>query len=209
MRKLSILALIIVSTFAASAQWFSLGVKTGYSTTLAKDQKSTDVFKVSSNLQNGFNLGVYARMGRRFYAQPEIIYNYYSYNSQISVGGVDIADTKKYKISTFDIPVLAGFSIINNKSFKLRLMAGPKFSFNAGSTKVSDWNSFSETVRAARVGLDCGVGIDVWRITLDFRYNLMPDIYKYKDLNGETMKNSPLNAFQISAGFRIFGNNIK
>lgn len=212
MKKLSLIAIFACLGLAASAQWFSFGVKAGYNVTLADNQsfKSavSDMIDVKNNIQNGFHAGFYARLGHRFYAQPELLYNYSVYNRRISVLNQDLGEAKRYTVSTIDVPILAGFSIINTNNFKLRIMAGPKLSFNAGSTKLDSWSDFTESVRAARVGLDCGVGVDIWRLNLDVRYNLFQDIYKQQDMEGNTVnKGNVLNSFYVSLGFRIFGNN--
>lgn len=208
-RFLVMAVLLMAVVGGVSAQMFSMGVKLGYNVTLEREQvfSSTvdQLFDVRGNIQNGFHAGVYARIGRRLYAQPEVNYNYYTYNSAIKNNGTLV--DKKYTISTVDVPVLVGFSIINSNFFKLRVMAGPRFSFNAGSTKASSWDAFSESVRDTRVGLDCGVGVDIWRFNLDVRYNLFSDIYKRQTVEGDVLKSKPLNQFEVSLGFRIFGQN--
>ncbi len=96
--------------------------------------------------------------------------------------------------------------------FKMRAMIGPKFSFNIGSTiadSFSDIETLTQTLRGTRLGLDCGIGFDIWRITLDVRYNLIQDIYKYQNFEGTTLNNKPLHSIQASIGYRIAGDNKK
>lgn len=203
-------AVAFLAVAAMSAQIFSMGVKAGYNVTLERGQVFSsaiqETFNVKGNLQNGFNVGVYARIGRALYVQPEVNYNYYTYKQDLATP-LGAIETKKYVMSTFDIPLLVGYSIINSSFFKLRVMAGPRFSFNAGSTKGGSWEEYVETVRDARVGLDCGLGVDVWRFNLDVRYNLFPDLYKRQDHEGNVINSNVLNQFEVSLGFRIFGGN--
>jgi hypothetical protein len=94
----------------------------------------------------------------------------------------------------------------------MRVMVGPKFSFNIGSTLAEtfgDVESLTQALRDTRLGLDCGVGFDIWRITLDVRYNLVQDIYKYQNPEGTTLNAKPLHTIQASIGYRIAGNNKK
>ena len=68
------------------------------------------------------------------------------------------------------------------------------------------------SMRKNRLGLDCGIGLDIWRITVDFRYILMQDIYKYQYQNTETSEwknvNFLVSTFNISIGYTIWGNNM-
>jgi hypothetical protein len=156
-------------------------------------------------------VGLYGRIGRSLYFQPELVYNCNFYNHELRVGEVALDySVKKIVASTFDIPLLLGYSIINTSFLKFRVMAGPKFSFNCGSTKIEDFGSVHTLPRAARVGLDAGLGVDVWRFSLDFRYNLIGDLYKYNNtVIEENIKTDPNHEFILSLGFRILGNNNK
>jgi hypothetical protein len=152
------------------------------------------------------------RMGRTWYVQPEVLFNYYNYNSSLNYENTNIFKDKKYQINTVDIPVLLGTHLVNTKMFKMRAMVGPKFSLNIGSTiadTFEDIESLTQVMRNTRLGLDCGVGFDIWRITLDVRYNLIQDIYKYQNSEGITLNNKPLHSIQASIGYRIAGNNKK
>lgn len=208
MKKLYLFILLAAISITANAQWFSIGPKVGYSSTF-KTENIHEAFNVTKNFQNGFHAGVFMRLGRRVYVQPEVLYNFLSYDSEINIAGTTIAETKKYKVGTIDVPILLGGSLVNTKMIKLRLMVGPKFSLNAGSTKgIDSFDTFTQTVRNARLGLDAGIGFDIWRITLDIRYNLIQNLYKVELENGAAMNDKLLHAIQASVGFR-FGNNLK
>lgn len=208
MKKLYLLILLVVLTSTTQAQWFSIGAKAGYSSTF-ETENIQKAFNITDNLQNGFHVGIFARLGRNIFVQPEVLYNYLSYDSNIKIAGISIAQTKKYNVSTIDVPVLLGGSLINTKMFKLRLMAGPKFSFNAGSTKgIDNFDIFTQTLRNTRLGLDAGIGFDIWKITLDVRYNLIQNLYKVQNIEGSTINDKLLHSIQASIGFR-FGDNLK
>jgi hypothetical protein len=212
MKKSCLLIVLLSCVIGINAQWFSFGVKGGYSTILEQNQSYEDIFDISNNLQNGFHLGLYMRMGRTLYIQPEALFNYYSCSSSANYENENIFTNKKYQINTLDVPVLLGGHLVNTNMFKMRVMVGPKFSFNIGSTLAEtfgDVESLTQALRDTRLGLDCGVGFDIWRITLDVRYNLVQDIYKYQNPEGTTLNAKPLHTIQASIGYRIAGNNKK
>ena len=211
-KRFCILTLLLACIVSAQAQWFSLGVKGGYSSTLEQNQSYQDIFNIKSNLRNGFHLGLYMRMGRTWYIQPEALFNYYNYNSTLDYKNSNIFKDKIYQINTVDVPVLLGVHLVNTNMFKMRAMIGPKFSLNIGSTiadTFEDMESLTQALRETRLGLDCGVGFDIWKITLDVRYNLIQDIYKYQNTEGTTLNTKPLHSIQASIGFRIAGDNKK
>lgn len=204
MKKLVlIIGLAAISVFA-SAQ-FTLGVKGGYNTCLGFDknwQYSDQNWNLKSDLTQGVQLGAFARFGRGFYVQPEFNYNLnvskvqYAYNNQIITDDVIL--------STVDVPVLLGFKVINTKLFNLRLMAGPKFRFNAGSdTSIDNVQDLVLEARKAQVGLDAGVGLDIWFLSVDFRYNLIQQLYHYKTLDQQEINMDPINAFTVSVGWKL------
>ncbi|MGM9806078.1 MAG: outer membrane beta-barrel protein [Candidatus Aphodosoma sp.] len=210
-RVLAFAVMLVFAVSALEAQMFSMGVKVGYNVALERGQifKSgvDQMFDVKGNLQNGFNVGLYSRIGHRLYAQPEVVYKFFTYKADMqNKSGENVRHT--YNVSTVDVPVMVGFCLIDD-FVKLRVMVGPRFSFNAGSTKASMWNHFNETIRDTRVGLDCGLGLDVWRVNLDIRYVLISDLYKCHDLDGNVLRGNPLNTFELSLGFTLFGRNSK
>ncbi len=193
--------LLSITSITISAQWCSLGVKGGYSSILQQNQSYKEIFNASNNLQNGGHFGIYMRLGRTWYAQPEVLYNYFNYQSNIN--NIDY----KYNIHTIDVPVLLGVHLVNTKIFKMRLMAGPKFNFNIGKLENETLNYFKQETRNTRLALDCGLGFDIWRITFDVRYNIIQDIFKIQNTEGEVLNKKPLHTIQASVGFRLVGNN--
>ena len=197
--------LLSITSITISAQWCSLGVKGGYSSILQQNQSYKEIFNASNNLQNGGHFGIYMRLGRTWYAQPEVLYNYFNYQSNIN--NIDY----KYNIHTIDVPVLLGVHLVNTKIFKMRLMAGPKFNFNIGDLNDNNitFETFTKEARNTRLALDCGLGFDIWRITLDVRYNLIQDIFKIQNTEGEVLNKKPSQIVQASIGFRLVGDNKK
>ena len=204
MKKLLLITtILIISSIQISAQWCSIGVKAGYSSILEQNQSYKETFNISNNLQNGGHLGIYMRLGRTWFVQPEAFYNYFNY--QPSIHNIP----NKHNLHTVEVPVLLGVHLVNTKMFKIRVMAGPKFNFNIGELNDITFKTFTQEIRETRLALDCGIGFDIWKITLDARYNIIQDIFKIRNADGEILNKKPSQIVQASIGFRLIGNNKK
>lgn len=204
MKKLLLITtILIISSIQISAQWCSIGVKAGYSSILEQNQSYKETFNISNNLQNGGHLGIYMRLGHTWFVQPEAFYNYFNY--QPSINNIP----NKHNLHTVEVPVLLGVHLVNTKMFKIRVMAGPKFNFNIGELNDITFETFTQEIRETRLALDCGIGFDIWKITLDARYNIIQDIFKIRNADGEVLNKKPSQIVQASIGFRLIGNNKK
>jgi len=125
---------------------------------------------------------------------------------------VETTFNKNVTVSTLDVPLLLGYKLVDLKLMNLRVFAGPKLRFNAGSSL--DYNvltaggsvtadKLKSDIKAAQLGLEAGVGVDVLMFTLDARYNLIGDMYHTK-LNDLTIDKIPANTFVISLGWKFF-----
>lgn len=204
MKKLFLIIGFSAFSVAVFSQ-FTLGVKGGYNTSLGFDKNweyNNQNWDLKSDLAQGVQLGAFARFGRSFYVQPELTYNFnvskihYTGNSQIITDDVIL--------STLDFPVLLGFKVVNTKLFNLRMMAGPKFRFNVGSdTSIDNVQDILLEARKAQVGLEAGLGIDVWFLSVDVRYNLIQQLYHYKTVDQQEINMDPINAFTVSVGWKL------
>jgi len=101
-------------------------------------------YTVNSNI--GFNIGFYLRIYafKNFYVQPAVYYYYTAYKFKRNF------DVKidKVKVHSMKIPLLAGYTIVNNAKFYFRLQTGPSVGFNlkVGDNDVNvSKNNFSKT----------------------------------------------------------------
>lgn len=205
MKKIIIIVGLVIFSTGAFAQ-FTMGLKGGYTTSLGFDKNFSytgDNFNLKNDLTHGGHLGLFFRFGRRFYAQPEVNYN-------LNFAKVHFTDknnnslTDDILLSTLDVPVLLGFKIVNSKKFNLRVMAGPKFRFNAGSDKkIDNVEDITIEARKSQIGLDVGLGIDLWFLSLDVRYNLMQQLYHFKTADQQEINMDPTNAFTVSLGWKF------
>jgi len=217
MKKIIIAAVFLLSISTAYAQ-LDFGVKAGYTSSISTDNlasigTSYTLNSVQSEMWNNFHAGVFARvsLSKGLYLQPELLYaigkKNYPLTPTVAVTGVDYNNYVTF--STVDIPLLLGYKVLDLKVANFRVFAGPKIRLNAGSqasfdnlSKKIDGATLIGEVKAAQLGLEGGVGIDMLKFTLDARYNLIGDMYK-TTLNTTAIKNIPASTFVISLGWKL------
>jgi len=194
-------------------QWFTIGAKLGYNLSLAQD-KIEERYTLHSSLRHGGTTGIYMRLGTNVYCQPEVLYTFSIYDEKRDFSGDTLS--RDLQNHTIDLPVLLGYSPVCNENFKLRIMAGPRFAFNVNKREKynaiqPNRDDITASMSKARLGLDCGIGFDFWRVTLDIRYILMQDIYKYQCLDKEDNEwkriNFLISTFSFTIGYNIWGDN--
>jgi len=171
------LLLVILVSFAfigtSNAQFMKAGLKFGVST---YDMKLGDFVVTNGNKFDnltdkiddssfGYQFGLYARLGRGLHIQPEIVFNSNKLDFQTSVDGDQFNTTETF--NNIDVPILVGL-----KLGPLRAQAGPVARFYLGDDeKVSRIiNNYQDDEDRLKVGYQAGFGLDLWRISLDFRY---------------------------------------
>lgn len=198
MKKFTLLFMLLLTAGVTFGQ-FDLGIKAGY--TAAK--LSTDVDTIKADFSSGFHLGVFARIGKKFYVQPEAYYNFQTSSMQ---GIDDAAEWKqKIKVGSLDIPVLVGFKLIDAKLLNLRLMLGPMASFVVNKN-IEDMNSALGPIEEADINtvnwaLQVGLGADISFITLDVRYQY--GLNKILEEIQVTSVDANQSLWVVSLGFKI------
>ena len=220
MKKVIFAAAFLLCFSFANAQ-INFGIKAGYNSSLGGNDLgsitngSYNLNSVKSEYKIGFQAGAFLRLGfNKVYFQPELLYAMGKKSYNMSVTDENSNTTtfdKNVTISTVDVPLLLGFKVLDLKLANIRVFAGPKLRFNAGSTldyKNITGGGFNtadlqQDVKAAQLGLEAGFGVDVLMLSLDFRYQVINDMYqtKIKDL---TIDKIPANTFVISLGWKIF-----
>lgn len=198
------------------AQWFTIGAKIGYNVSPTHD-KIKDLYSLHTGLRQGGSMGLYMRLGTNFFCQPELLYSFSIYESKRIICGDTLS--RKLQSHTIDLPVLFGYSPICSETFKLRVLIGPRFSFNVNKNKkydavpvpTADESIIKASMSKTRLGLDCGIGFDFWRITLDLRYVLIQDVHRYQyntESDGWKKVTFPVSTFHIALGYNLWGNNM-
>lgn len=184
LKRSALFLLLITITFPAFSQ-FTLGPKIGLN---------------YSNIMNhtrfraGMDAGIFLRLGGRFYFQPELDYSFRS--STFQEAWQEVESNLHLKTHYFDIPLLFGYKFIHNPNFNFRVFIGPRLGLMIDNS-LGDQDGSLKTLQ---IGGQAGIGIDIWRFTLDFKYDFSANQYEAEN-NGEWWKQ---NMFNIALGFKIF-----
>jgi hypothetical protein len=201
MKKLSLISVFLLTACFSFAE-FTIGIKAGYNASKLSLNPDT----ITSSFKSGFNAGVFLRFGKRLYLQPELYYT-----SQGGVFTSNLSDWKQnIRIGSLDVPVLVGFKIINNDNLNLRILAGPMASFIVNKS-ISESGGITGPITSADINsvnwaIQAGAGVDVWKFTLDVRYQVgLSKLIKtvQNGSGGSTSFNSYNNAWVVSLGFKI------
>jgi hypothetical protein len=169
MKKLLLLLLLAAATIPAQAQFFQLGMRGGVSSYNVRYQDFTNSNNVSieSSSDLGVHLGFYSRIQvLGFYVQPELLYT--RTGSQITTTTGNNSNTADLRFQRIDVPVLVG-----KKFFGVfRGNAGPVFSslIRADLTESNIKANITDAYRNNTVGFQVGVGLDIWKLVLDLKY---------------------------------------
>lgn len=171
MKNSILFALFLLFAIHAQAQ-VKYGIRAGLSSvnidreTIQEDGVSLAVKDASY----GFHLGVFVRgkLGEKFYIQPEALFNSSTVDftvDELQSGIVGKVLTEKYR--NLDVPVMLGY-----KLGPLRLEAGPTGHFYVASKSEleDELSGYTRKFNDLTVGYQAGVGLDLWKLLLDLRY---------------------------------------
>lgn len=185
---------------------FNIGLKAGINV----NRLSTSVPDYFNNNYVGFKGGIFTRFNiKRFHFQPEV-----NFSMTGGTGRFQNNNSQFYniKVNAIEVPLLLGFKIINFEIFNLRLNAGGFVNFNVQkSITVSDSNNPSNNdFTSAKManfngGVVVGLGMDIWRFTLDFRYQWgFVNVLGSNILVQDPAAKFRSGIFEFSVGFRLY-----
>lgn len=158
MRKKFILAgfALAAFTFSTTAQnGDGFGIKAGLNYNgNGKYFKSIEASAQSPDKNIGFHLGLYGKIGDRFYFKPEVVYT--QTKSEY--------DNNAFKMKKLDVPMLVGAKIIGPVS----VFAGPSLQYIIDS-KFEDI-SIKDIQNDFTVGLNFGIALNFNGFGVDLRY---------------------------------------
>ncbi|HQF11655.1 MAG TPA: porin family protein, partial [Paludibacteraceae bacterium] len=173
------------------------GVKAGYNSSVGLNELSSvtsgnyNVDSIRADVKNNFQLGVFGRLNfGKIYFQPELLYTMGKKEYTVTLQDTQNQSAsydKVVNISNIEVPLLVGYKVIDLiKMVNVRVFAGPKLTFNAGSSlKFENLKNITaaeleKDVKNAQLGLEAGLGVDVLKFTLDARFNVIKDMYQTK-----------------------------
>ena len=176
--------LFLVALTATAQSTFSLGVKAGV---------NFSNFISKSNLEPGADAGVFFRIGKMVYFQPEVLYSFRTSSFETMVD--EVKQNIEIQEHYIDIPLLLGVKVLNKDNFNLRVFLGPRVGLRLGS----DYNDIDSMLGYAQWGGQAGIGIDFWRFTFDFKYDI--SVSKFKEFDNKTFWKQ--NIMSLAIGFKI------
>jgi len=194
MKKLLLLLIVVMITPFAFGQ-FSFGPRVGFTT----GKLSSDLDSISASMDNSFDFGLFLRLGKKVYLQPEVIWVTKSSEIKYNFGG-----SQELKINTIEIPVMLGWKIMSLGVGNIRIMAGPSASLVVD--KTIEAKNIADPIKEADIEdmiwhANVGLGVDVLMFTLDVRYQagLTEVIKQVNNANFNLVGNT----FKVSLGWKI------
>ncbi|HMQ60043.1 MAG TPA: porin family protein [Flavilitoribacter sp.] len=175
MRKEILFTLLtVVLTISYGYSQLRIGIRAGAST----EELSPDDFNVIENGVDRLNIalkdakyGVHAGLViqarfNNFLFQPEILLNSNKVDFQVEDLQNPGTVVKEEKYQYLDVPVLLGY-----KFGPLRLHAGPVGHIYLNSTSdLTDFEGYKQDFKSMTLGWQGGLGIDIWKLMIDLRY---------------------------------------
>ena len=203
MKNVLTLAICLMISTAASAQFFTLGPKVGFSSSRLSLEEAQLVRTGNSTI--GFHAGVFTRLTiLGIYLQPEVLFTQaggqIEIRDEVSDNFDQIQDLTYNKL---DVPVMLGFRIGD----VLRINAGPSFSLILGQDARTEGTTAEvrNNYESSTVGYQIGGGLDIGRLVLDVRYEgNLSQLGNSVQLGGRRFDTDYRNnQFSVGLGFKL------
>lgn len=180
------IAVMMIATGVAKAQnaETTFGLKAGlnYATLPTSLNAITD-----KKGKVGYNFGAFARVGKAFYFQPEL--NYVTFKSSYNYA----SKTYTPKFHQLNLPLMAGYKLINSDALNFRISAGPDFNYTLN--KAAGPAGFD--YKKLNIGGVINAGVDVGNLTIDARYSR-----GFTKINKQLGEKTGI--FNLSVGLKVF-----
>ena len=210
MKRIStLLALVLISGMIYAQGPLDFGIKVGMNlASLPTTNTDSIVSSVTTKSMYGYQAGIFLRITiKKFIIQPEVYFSLkggdITYKLAPDSASVVNSITKKVRLYNVDIPIMIGYNIVDNALFKFRAMAGPVASINLD--KTIDINTAGVHADLGKTDLNtimwniqAGLGIDLWKITLDVRYE-----FGLNELNKGATEQTKSNSYMVSLGLKF------
>jgi hypothetical protein len=208
MKKLMFIlfSILLIGKLNDSQAQFSLGIRGGVNLAQLKTDFKTQSF--GDNLQQsldtkiGYVGGIYARIGTKFFIQPELIFSAKGGSINVLQSG-STTQTFDIEYTNLDVPVLLGI-----KAGPIRINAGPMASFKISSDGLNEaLKSYSsnvgESFKNAAYGYQVGGGVDIGSLSVDLRYEGSLSEVTVVDLTNKVNFSQKGNLWQLTLGLKL------
>lgn len=207
MRKIILLIMILFATLALTSQSvFDFGIRGGFN----NSKITTNVKSIVHNTLEGYQMGLFCRVGGKSHLQPEVFI--------ASRGGAldiqydnGLMVTKNIMLNTVEIPLLVGYKLINLRNFNMRVQAGPSVSFIIDKEvyfteelDLPDYQTIENEMLDELWGFKVGAGLDIFFITFDVRYEIgLNNFYNSAVQSSFNINRYHNNVFLMSLGIKL------
>lgn len=214
----NLMILLVLGFTTTYAQFFTVGPRVGVSSsqvTLSEainQGNNIDNYLIENGARSvGYHGGLFARVSLLgFYVQPELLFSSTGGELDLTNTDTQAKDIIDLTYNRLDVPIMVG------KTFAsiVRVNVGPSFMVPLGSSvTVADGAGLAQTTQEelesdfqnayenATVGFQAGVGLDIWKIVLDLKYE--GSLGKYADNIGGFNTDQRANQWLVSVGFKL------
>jgi len=199
MKKALIILLSLAFVFAAQAQSFQFGLKAGVN----QSQLSKSPNTINSDYTLSYVGGAYLQLSALgLLVMPEVLFTQRK-------GLFQDINTKQELVNSLtymDVPLLVGYKLVIFRAY-----AGPNFQFlldaSQSGSGTKDPNFSKASFNDAVVGIQAGVGLNIWKICVDLRYDTnLSKVGKVVNTVSGTQVNYSTRAsmYQLTVGYRLF-----
>ncbi len=206
MKKFSLLLVAVLMSGLMYGQ-FHIGPQIGYTAS----KLSYNGSDISNGLKNNMVLGVFMRIGKKVYLQPEI--NYMTQGSVFKFPTLNSTSVVEQDVSlkSIQVPLSLGWRFLNLKVVKFRIFGGATANFIVNKTidtKNGDPKDYllPDDFKDIQWQYQLGVGVDIFMFALDVKYygginDLFNGNVKYDNTTHSV--SGAANAFEITLGWKI------
>ncbi len=178
---------------------FTLGPRVGFSSSsIDFDPFTIDGETISSgNATTGFHAGIFSRITLGFlYIQPEALFTQSGGEIQLDDGVLN--DIREIEFNKLDFPVMLGTRFLK----VLRVQAGPTLSLLLDAKVAGLEQEIKSGYKDATIGYQAGVGLDLWNLVLDLKYE--GNLSTFGDELFGFATDQTNNQWILSVGFKLF-----
>ncbi len=204
MKKFSLFLVAILMSGIMYGQ-FHIGPQIGY-TASKLSYKSSDI---TNGLKHNMLIGVFMRIGKKIYVQPEI--NYMTQGSVFkfpSIGNASVFE-QDVSLKSIQVPLSLGWQFLDLKVLKLRLYGGVTANFIVNKTITPSGTAPKDYLvpsdfKDIQWQYQAGFGVDILMFALDVKYyGGINNILDFKYDSGNKTLSGGANVFEITLGWKL------
>ena len=211
-RILILFIALCISTLSKSQSLISLGIRGAYTTSKIE----TDIPAIVSKTMQGHQFGVFARLGKKWHIQPEVLLSAKGGKLEIELTGTNgkkLNAVQTIHLNTLEIPLLIGYSPVRSEHFNFRLQAGPSYNtvihkdiyISSQEPDPPTQEELLQQIESEFYSLKVGAGVDIAFFTLDVRYEFgIDNIYNTNFKSAYKINSYQNSVFIMSLGIKLF-----